>query len=212
MNKKTKVIAVSVITTILLVAIGTIIGIIIWDNKDSEKKDSYSLQIDRINENTNIDVMVYGEEPGFREDFEWRRIHSVSEQSLKKDKFYSYRCIVLFDYNGTMEISDEELLLIKEQVENEHLDMFYIGKNYLDDLVRLGFASDFNEAELSFAYIGSIYKDEEVKQNYKGNLHAVHGIWTEADEKVLEFNSELIQEVLVNFIYEYEIKSEKIVY
>ena len=211
MDKKTKIIGISVIVAILLVAIGLIVAIFIWDNKENEKKDSYSLQIDRINETTSIDVMVYGEEPGFRENFEWRRLDTISKDSLKNDIFHDYRCIVLFDYNGTMEISDEELLLIKEKVENEYLDMFYIGKNYLDDFERLGFTAGFDQNEMSFAYIGSVYKDKEVQQNDKGNLYAVHGMWTEADDKMLEYNSELLQEVIVNFIYEYEIKSEKVV-
>ena len=201
MQKKIKLI-ISVIAVILLVATAIIFKVFIFDNNESEKKDSYSLQIDRINEQVNVDVMVYGEEPGFREGFEWRRIDTISKKSLKNDILHGYRWLIIFDHDGAVEMTDDELLLIKDKVEDDSLNVLYIGEKYLNSFERLGFTDGFDNGERSFAYIGT-RNPADIPQQTK---YAVHGMWTETDEKLQKYNNELLQEVIVNFIYDYSYK------
>lgn len=199
MQKKTKLIVICAISLILLVSTAIIFKFFILDNNESEKDDSYSLQIDMINDCVNVDVMVYGEEPGFREGFEWRRIDNISKKSLKNDILHVYRWLIIFDYDGAVEMTDDELLLIKDKVEGGSLNMLYIGEKYLDDFKRLGFTEGFDVGECSFGYIG-VGNPADIPQQKN---HAVHGMWTETDVELQKYNNELLQEIIVNFIYEY---------
>ena len=198
MQKKVKVITICTIIGICLIVLAIILKGFIFDNENN-KIDSYSLQIDKTNERVNVDVLVYGEDPGFREEFEWRRIEAITKKTLEKDVLHSYRWLIIVDYDGGVEMTDEELLLIKDKVENEYLNFLYIGEKYLDDFERLGFTEGFDEGELSFAYIGASSPSDIAQQNN----YAVHGMWTEYDEKLRKYYKELLQEVIVNFIYEY---------
>lgn len=202
MQKKTKLIVICAIALILLVITAIIFKVFILDNNESENDDSYSLQIDMINDQVNVDVMVYGEEPGFRKDFEWRRIDAISKDSLKNDILHGYRWLIIFDQDGAVEMTDDELLLIKDKVEENSLNMLYIGEKYLENFKRLGFTDGIDDGEYSFAYIGiDNSADLPQQKNY-----AVHGMWTETDVELQKYNNELLQEIIVNFIYEYSYK------
>ena len=208
MSKK-KIIAMSIIVLCLVLSA---IGIIWFLVKDDEKSDlelamlgksGYEQAAESLDIDFNADIMVYGEEPGFIEDVKWRKIDKITEEVLNFKEPHGYRVIILFDYKGTMNITDEELLLIKDYVEEKGYDMIYIGKNYLDDLVRLKFTVGCKPGAMSLGYMGSINVGQEVQQNEVGNLYALHGIWNEESEEILEMNNQLLQSTLLDIMWMY---------
>lgn len=183
-----------------LAVIAVIIGVVIYIND----KDTcgYHTRAQLLYKEFNADIMLYGEELYLDECVRYRRIDEITEETLKPDEDHGYRAIILFDHDGTMDISDEELLLIKRYVEEKGYDMYYIGKSYLDDFKRLGFTAGYEEDEYSLEYIGSIHYGKEVDITEAGNLYAEHGLWCDEYEEWLEDNEEEIQDWLFIIMYD----------
>ena len=201
MNKKR---IIFIIGIFIVISIIVILIVLFCGKKDD--KDAYDIAISGLKIEFNSDIMVYGEELEFREGFEYRRIDAITEEKLSTDEEHGYRAIILYDRNGTISITDEELLLIKEYVEEKAYDMIYIGVNYLDDFERLGFTVRMWDDAYSFEYIGSIHEGKEVQQNEYGNLYAQHGLWTGEDEKTYGDTDDL-QYWIVTIMYDYARKA-----
>lgn len=186
----------------LLIVSIIIAGAVILMPKEKEN-DGYNIAAEALDVEFNADIMVYGEDPELRDTVKYRTIDKITAETLNYDEEHGYRAIILFDHRGTMSISDKELLLIKEYVEEKGYDMIYIGKNYLDDFKRLGFTVGCAEDAYSLEYVGSIYVGKSVQQNEIGNLYAMHGLWCEADEATLENGDEQIQSRIIMIMYDY---------
>lgn len=197
MNKK----YIFAIVTIIVALVTA--GMLILFSEEEDELDGYDIAARGLDIEFNADIMVYGEEPDFRDTVKWRKINEITDETLNYEETHGYRAVVLFDHGGTMTISDEELLLIKSYVEEKGYDMIYIGKDYLADLGRLGFTVGYDTDEYSLGYIGSIHKGKKVQQNSVGNCYAVHGIWLDSDEEVRKDNKELLQWVIVTDMYDY---------
>lgn len=102
-----------------------------------------------------------------------------------------------------MQITDEELLLIKAFVEDRGYDMLYIGTVKLDDFVRLGLTARCPEDDCCLMYIGSNKVGMEVQQDETGNLYAEHGMWKEDDMQYITEDTERLEARLVWFICMY---------
>lgn len=195
MNKKCVM-----IMTILMVLLFIGANILFFD--EEEEMDGYDIAARGLDIEFNADIMVYGEEPFFRDTLKWRRINEITEETLNYEESHGYRAVILFDHGGTMCISPEELLLIKEYVEEKGYDMIYIGKQYLRELERLGFTVGCQEDEYSLGYIGSVHMGKKVQQNSVGNCYAEHGIWLDSDEEIRKINKELLQLIIVTNMYD----------
>ena len=191
-----------IISTVAVVLLSLLVLIIVLFIKDNNELDGYDQAAQGLKVEFNADIMVYGEEPKFRETVECRRINAITKENLYSSEEHGYKAIILFDHKGTMKITDEELLLLKEYVEEKAYDMIYVGRNYLDDFERLGFTVKMWNDAYSFEYVGSIHEGKEVQQNEYGNLYAQHGLWTGADEEQFGKTEEL-QDRIIRIMYDY---------
>lgn len=191
------------IVVCLTLIIAAIIVCVIVMSQNRNENDGYNIAAEALDIEFNADIMVYGENPEFRDTVKYRTIDKITEEALNYEEEHGYRAIILFDHKGTMSISDNELLLIKKFVEEKGYDMIYVGKNYLDDFKRLGFTVGCAEDAYSLEYVGSIHIGENVQQNETGNLYAIHGLWCDADEETLEKGDEEIQSRIVMIMYDY---------
>ena len=180
-------------------------GVINFWPKENEN-DGYNIAAEALNVEFDADIIVYGEDPEFRDTVKYRTINEITEEELNCEEEHGYRAIVLFDYKGTMNITDEELLLIKTYVEEKGYDMFYIGQNYLDDFERLGFTVGCPEGAYSLEYLGSFNLGKQIQQEV-GNLYAEHGLWSDDDENSPEKVDEEIQFRIIVLMYEYARKA-----
>ncbi len=172
-------------------------------NKEKEELDGYDQYINILKREFSADVMYYGDDPCFRKNLTVRKIDKISHETLFEKQDSGYRALVLWDKDDTLKISDEDLKLIKNEVEENGLDMFYIGKSYLDDFCRLGFSAAISDNEKSLEYIGSINVGKKIQQNEIGNLYAAHGLWRDEDEARLLNNPEDLQYRIVMLMKDY---------
>lgn len=205
MNKKNLIVILISIIVILAVAIGLYYFTAYLDGTENNSigKTGYEQAAEALDVDFNADIMVYGEEPGFIEAVKWRKIDKITDETLNYDEPHGYRAIVLFDYKGTMVITDEELLLIKSYVEEKGYDMFYIGRQYLDDFKRLKFTKGCEPEEISLEYIGSINYGRNVQQNDVGNMYAYHGLWNEGDEEEVGDNPNMLRQIIIMTMNDY---------
>ncbi len=206
MKKKIIIVSVSIILAIVVTSIAIVVSYI------KNGGDGYDMAAEGLDVEFDADIIVYGEEPGFRDILKYRTIDEISEETLDSSSEHGYRAIVLYDRKGTMSVTDEELLIIKKYVEEYGYDMIYIGKNYLDDFERLGFTVGCAEDAYSFEYIGSIHVNEDVQQNEIGNLYAEHGLWRDGDELSFDEKSEELQSRIVGIMYDYAREATGIAY
>lgn len=189
------------VTALILVIVIAIV--IMWIVEEQTTVDAYDVANRELKNQFNADIMVYGDEIEFRKELEYRRIESINEDTLYSDDEHAYRAILLFDESGKNTVTDEEWLLMKSYVEEKGYDMVYIGTQYLDDLVRLGFTVHCDEDERSLSYIGSCHVGEDVQQNEYGNLYAEHGIWTDSDLPHQERDEETLPYIVISMLYDY---------
>lgn len=211
-NKNVKFIVIAIIVVLL---IGLVVSLAVENRKEPTLtltgKSGYEQAAESLDIDFNADIMVYGEDPGFIEEVKWRRIETISEESMDDGNNHGYRAIVLFDYEGTISVTDEELILIKNYVEDKGYDMFYIGKQYLDDFQRLKFTKGCEPEEISLEYIGSINYGKDVQQNEVGNLYAYHGLWTERDEEQVGDNPDMLRQIMIMTMKDYAREANGIV-
>jgi uncharacterized membrane protein YciS (DUF1049 family) len=99
--------------------------------------NQHEIHVSIINDSFPTDIILYGEDIVFCMHFEVDKIDEITEESLISQK--QNQIIILSDLSGSMSISDNELLIIKEKVFSNQLDFYYLGTKELDRLYTLGF-------------------------------------------------------------------------
>ena len=184
---------------------------IFWYVSSQSDDDSGLMQYTRrLVEGYNPKIYLYGEPlPELPEELGCTTLDRIDESIFQKDGEHGVYAIILNDLEGTMELSDEELLLIKKHVEQDGFDMYYLGRNYLDDFIRLGFTVGVEYDEYGLEYIGSTHIGQDVQQNGAGNLYAEHGILQEKDVQTKDHGREKAVNHIVWFMYEHTQEAER---
>ena len=81
-----------------------------------------------------------------------------------------------------MDISDEELLLIKDYCENKYYDMLYYGTAHMEQFRKCGFFTVMDSSEHGFSYNGSYWMNRSGKEDWL-NPYLLTGNWDENYEK-----------------------------
>lgn len=205
MKKKTYIILTA---GVLLVLLG--VGIF-WYVSSQSDDDGGLMQYTRmLVEGYNPKIYLYGEPlPELPEELGCMTIDRIDESIFQKDGEHGIYAIILNDLEGTIELSDEELLLIKRHVEEDGFDMYYLGRGYLDDFIRLGFTVGVEDDECGLEYIGSTHIGQEVQQNGVGNLYAEHGILREEDVRAKDHGRQSAVENIIYFMYDHTQEAER---
>lgn len=137
--------------------------------------------MNRINAHNSI-VWYYGNlDPGDEITINYKKVTEFTDETIgDPDNQYLYRTIVIFDFDGTMDISDEELLLIKKYCENEYYDMIYYGTAHMEQFRSCGYFREMDSAEKGFTYNGSYWRMRSGQESYL-NPYLLTGNWTEDD-------------------------------
>ncbi len=176
--KRKKIIILTICGLFLLLGAG--IAWFVISQSDEDDGTMYYTKL--LVEGFNPRIYLYGEPlPELPEELGCIPIDKIDESVFQKNAKNGIHAIILNDLEGTMQISDEELLMIKKHVEEDGFDMYYLGRNYLDDFVRLGFTVGVKDDEYGLEYIGSTHIGEDVQQNSIGNLYAEHGLLRKED-------------------------------
>ncbi len=164
--------------TVCLLAI---IGVLVygyfqgWFYMASEQQKRFMTEINAANSI----VWYYGNlDPGKEVTINYKKVTEFTEETIgDSGNQYAYHVIVIFDFDGKMDISNEELLLIKDYCEEKHYDMLYYGTKHLEQFRQCGFFSEFDSSECGFAYNGSYWMSRIGKEEYL-NPYLLTGNWS----------------------------------
>lgn len=157
-----KIIIIGIISVLTL---GVIIGALhIFLNEDSGTElTSAEKDIKIITETYPTQIVVYGDEIDFDSSIKVKYIDSINEESLERDLQYKYSLIIVNDLARNVTLTDEEWGLLSNIVKSDNTyNMFYLGDEDIDQLLRVGVFSGldmWNEGDLS---LGLTHEGEDV--------------------------------------------------
>lgn len=168
--------------------------------KPSAQQERFMTEIDAAN----TIVWYYGNpKPDKEITINCKEISEFTKETIgDEDKEYTYHMIVIFDFDGTMEISNEELMLIKKYCEQEFYDLLYYGTAHLEQFKECGFFEKIDENDdYGFTYNGSYWMNREVDKTYI-NPYLLTGNWTKDDNERYDVEDEhMMWKFLVSFIH-----------
>ncbi len=173
----------------IIIALGIVLyrfDVIDFWSGEHDGMDSYDRDIIVLNENYPTDIIIYGEDIPFRKELITRKINNISKEVLTTDK--NYQVLVISDLSGILEISDEELLIVKDALLKFELDFYYLGTEKMARLKDLGFyEDDWSSDDYCFSSI-----------KYEGRRAYFAGIWAKRDVEITNNNKETLGEILVD--------------
>lgn len=174
------------------------ISVLVFFLQTNEAPSSdYANEIRVLNESFPSDIIVYGEDVGFDSTLNFRTISSITEETLTSDSKYLYTFLVINDRTGTVSITEEELELCKKFCDENNMNFYYIGEQYLDQI---------NEICFSYGMISPNAKSAAYINAY-GIQTPLHGIWNIEDEEYLESNPGLLGQILAISFVDHVIKT-----
>lgn len=186
MKKKILIpIIIAIITLILAVLY------IVYKNRNVYKASEQQIRfMEEINE-ANAVIWYYGDlDPGKEITINYKKVTEFTEDTIgDKDNIYDYHAVVIFDFDGKMDISDQELKLIKEYCEENYYDMLYYGNKHLEQFKKCGYFSVYDSNLQGFTYNGSYWKNRTGMEEYL-NPYLLLGLWTETDSKYVDTDDE----------------------
>ena len=158
-----------IIVTIAVVFLTVTIAVVCYKIEDGKETETVEIdtslsQIEqKIYELDKIyptQIITYGEDIKFHEGVKERKISELTEEELDKDR-RKYNAIVINDVNETVELTKEDLKLIKRFVLEEYYDFIYVGTRYYDMFIELGMETDISETAGGIIYCGSLERYEK---------------------------------------------------
>lgn len=143
--------------------------------------DQQRMYMTEINAANSI-IWYYGNlNPGKEITLNHKKVTEFTDETIGDDENqYAYHAIVIFDFDGKMDISNDELLLIKEYCKNKHYDMLYYGNAHIDQFRECGYFESIDSSFHGFTYNGSCWKNRSEQEEYS-NPYLLIGNWSDED-------------------------------
>ncbi|MDO4318336.1 MAG: hypothetical protein Q4C48_09050 [Lachnospiraceae bacterium] len=147
-------------------------------------------------------VWYYGNlDPGREITINYKKVKEFTEETIgDKENQYEYHAIVILDFDGKMDVSDEELLLIKDYCENRQYDLLYYGTEHMEQFRNNGFFTQMGSEEHGFTYNGSYWKNRSGQEQYL-NPYLLTGNWT--SDETQNFDTEdkhIVWKIVIGFM------------
>jgi hypothetical protein len=144
-----------------------------------------------INENYPTEIIVYGDIVEFDDGFVARTIDKISTENLTSDEKYMFSVLVINDLEGNAPVSDEEMKIITQMIDEEDMNFYYFGTNLLGPLKENGFYTD--TLLPSDMFVARVHEPLEVI--------TIIGMWdTQSNELYHTKNSKLLGQRLIRSI------------
>ncbi len=169
-----------------------------WFSSASEQEKKYMTELNE----SNVVVYYYGSlNPGKEITINYKKVNEFTEASIgDPDNIYTYHVIVIFDFDGTMNLTNTELLLIKKYCEENYYDLLYYGSSHLEAFKECGYFSQMDTKSLGFTYNGSYWINRSDKDQY-ANPYLLLGLWEEDDNKSFDNNdSHIMWKMAISYI------------
>lgn len=189
MKKKFALIISAVILTAALVCVfgGIRYG---WFHRASAQDKMFMEEFQKYN----TDIMFCGNIKPCKEiKFEHRFIDEITPETIDNGKDNYYHAVILMDRDGKLDLSDEELILLREYCETKYYDMFYYGTEHQEQLKRCGYINLIDRTNMSIWYNGYCYRETGVPQNTEDVIHSnpflVRCSWDKEDEEETKYST-----------------------
>lgn len=169
-----------------------------WFYRASEQQKRFMAQIDAANSI----IWYHGSlNPGKEISLNYKKITEFTDETIgDKEDAYEYHAIVIFDFDGKMDISDEELIIIKKYCEEKYYDLIYYGTAHLEQFKKCGFYTVMDPKDYGFTYNGSYWKNRQGKEEYI-NPYLLLGNWTKDNNERYDTTDEHIMwKMVISFI------------
>ncbi len=191
---------IAIITVIVLLLVGGLLYAYShdWLYRASEQDVRYMAEIDAANSI----VWYYGNlDPGKEITINYKKVKEFTEETIgDTENQYAYHAIVILDFDGKMDVSDEELLLIKDYCENRKYDLLYYGTEHMSQFQKNGFFTQMDSEEHGFTYNGSYWKNRSGQEQYL-NPYLLTGNWT--SDETQNFDTEdkhIVWKIVIGFL------------
>ena len=136
-------------------------------------------------------IWYYGKlDPGREVTINCKKVTEFNDKTIgDPNNQYAYHAIIIFDFDGKMDITNDELLLIKDYCENKHYDLLYYGTSHINQFKECGFLEELDESECGFSYNGSFWTTRTGKDEYY-SPYLQTGNWTMDDNERYDTNDE----------------------
>lgn len=145
----------------------------IFFRKDQEELSSNEKALKIVTETYPTQIIVYGDKINFDSAISVKYIDVVNKETLTRESKYSYSLIIVNDLTGNATLSDDDWSLLSDLVKSDNTyNLFYLGDEDIDQILRVGVVSDldmWNEGDLSIGLthegadiitvFGTYYKD-----------------------------------------------------
>lgn len=186
--KKKLLIGGSLILLIAIIAIAIVMTVDNNNPSDSEIGDTYSQNIEILNDRYPTDVVIYGESIIFRDELNYRIIDEITEENLATE--LSAQVLIINDLSGNIEIPDGAYNIILKKMADGNMDYYYLGTTKVDMFNKYNlWNKDLEKGDLAIG----VAKYNKVVTNFSG-------VWTEYDANILADNKEGLGSTLVNQI------------
>lgn len=179
--KKKLLLIIAVIVLLVVVAA----GLLITKNSNSDYKVSKQQQrfMSELND-ANTKVWYYGDlDPEKEVTLNYEKVTEFTDETIgDANNQYARHMIVIFDFDGKMDVSNEELLLIKDYCENKYYDLLYYGTAHMEQFKECAFFTRISSEEHGFTYTGSYWLNRTGKEEYL-NPYLCTGNWVADDER-----------------------------
>ncbi len=161
---------------------------------NGSKEDSYSEAVKLINNKFSTDVIVYGENIEYRNEFKYRNISDISREKIYENyDRVDYIFLIINDLHGESGLSNEEIIILKELLKNKEkqLSLIYFGRDKLNEMSNLGIF-DCND---NYNFTLNDFKDTDNGfsiNNENNQLIPTLGFWTLDNMKTLNENHEYL--------------------
>ena len=128
-------------------------------------------EIAYLNNDVDLEVMLYGDDIVFPPDFRYTKVDSIGEDVISVDSDFFY--LIINDFDGKLSISKDQLVFLTEYAQKHpNFNFYYLGTDKLDIIHEIFPDCIFNEQDMSFGYA-----------TVEGDKLYILGIWSKNDEE-----------------------------
>ncbi len=167
MKKSMKIVL--ILSGLLVLATGVLLyGVLVLGWFDSVDEDTLE-KLHRL-EGYGADIIVYGNLDSIEgTEGIYRKISTINEESLTTENPNTYHMVVLYDVDGKLKVTNEELKLLRTYCMEKYYDLLYLGNEHYDQFVESGFLQyRSNDGEGGLHYACYKYHKDGIPYTFNG--------------------------------------------
>ena len=195
-QKKLWVLLAEIATVILTIFVVVMLFTALSVKSPDDVMDSYDKEIEMSVTSDPTDLIIYGDDCNLREKAVYRKISSISDETLDSSDQYLHKVIIINDLFGYADLSSEDIDTLYRYVVDGEYHFYYFGSRYLEDFLARGFFQ--NELSPDSCGFGVRHVAERT------SVVVNEGMWTTEDYDVYEANSDYLGQIIfayLNHIY-----------